>query len=75
MERTRWRQIEKLYHAAREFSGKDRICFLAQACSQDAERWGEVHSLLVAAEIDDEFLNTHLLKAGLRLLTGSAEHI
>ena len=46
MTEQRWRQIEKLYHAAREREPEQRAAFLAEACRGDAELRSEVESLL-----------------------------
>jgi len=42
----RWRQIEELYHAARERGPEERKALLAQACRGDAELREKVESLL-----------------------------
>jgi serine/threonine protein kinase len=42
----RLRQIEELYHAAREFEPDQRQAFLSKACGTDAEMLREVASLL-----------------------------
>jgi serine/threonine protein kinase len=42
----RWRQIEDLYHAAKETAPADRIALLDKACGTDAELRAEIESLL-----------------------------
>ncbi|HYL37609.1 MAG TPA: protein kinase [Bryobacteraceae bacterium] len=42
----RWRQVERLYHAALERELGKRAAFLAEACSQDDQLRREVESLL-----------------------------
>lgn len=46
MAEQRLKQIEKLYHAARERETEQRAAFLAEACRGDAELRSEVESLL-----------------------------
>jgi serine/threonine protein kinase len=42
----RWREIERLYHAAQEHDAEGRAAFLADACRNDEALRGEVESLL-----------------------------
>lgn len=46
MNAERWRQVERLYHSARERQGEDRDHFLAAACGGDEGLREEVESLL-----------------------------
>src|SRR5580658_7784683 len=60
----RWRKVEDLYHAAREFGVEGRAAFLAEACGSDAELRIEVESLLAedgsrAGMIDKPVPPTH----------------
>src|SRR5262245_274993 len=48
----RWRQIETLYHAARERDDGDRPRFLDEVCGEDRELRREVESLLGQASLD-----------------------
>src|SRR5215510_9018275 len=48
----RWRQIETLYHAARERDDGDRPRFLDGACGDDRELRREVESLLAQPSLD-----------------------
>jgi len=42
----RWREIERLYHAALERAAAERPAFLSEACGRDEELRREVESLL-----------------------------
>ena len=42
----RWREIERLYHAALERSAEERAAFLTEACGDDGALRREVESLL-----------------------------
>jgi hypothetical protein len=53
----RWQQIERLYHAAREYKPKQRSVFLADACRGDAELQSEVESLLAHNPSDDGLID------------------
>ena len=44
----RWRQIERLYHAALELEGSGRAAFLKGACGADNDLRREVESLLAS---------------------------
>jgi hypothetical protein len=46
MKAERWRQIETLFHAARELKPGERGVFLAKACAGDDELRREIDSLL-----------------------------
>lgn len=46
MKAERWRQIERLYHAALEREPDERAAFLDEACAGDDELRREVESLL-----------------------------
>jgi len=72
----RWREIELVFHRARELAGDQRAAFLDQTCSGDPEMLSEVASLLDCAEGAAEFVDG----LGLRVprmyegLAGSAPH-
>lgn len=53
----RWRQIERLYHAALECEPKDRGKFLADACGDDTELRSELESLLAHSKTTETFLD------------------
>src|SRR5450759_4798505 len=46
MEQQRWRQIEQLYHSARERDPSQIHAFLAEVCQGDEELRREIESLL-----------------------------
>ena len=48
MERDRWEQIERLYHAALEREPSQREAFLFEACAGDEDLRREVTGLLAA---------------------------
>jgi eukaryotic-like serine/threonine-protein kinase len=54
----RWRQIETVFHAARDRAAGDRVAFLDQACAGDSALRREVDSLLDQA--DDTLLRDGL---------------
>jgi eukaryotic-like serine/threonine-protein kinase len=56
-----WRQIERLYHAAREREPGERDRFLQEACADEKVR-GEVESLLRCEEQAGGFLETPALE-------------
>ena len=55
----RWREIETLYHSARERSAEERRAYLESACGGDETLLHEVESLLANDDLADEFLETH----------------
>lgn len=46
MEQQRWRQVEQIYHSAKERDPSQRHAFLAEACRGDEELRTEIESLL-----------------------------
>jgi eukaryotic-like serine/threonine-protein kinase len=54
----RWRDVERLYHAALERDRDKRAAFLAEACGDDAALLGEVESLLVYRAKSSDFIET-----------------
>ncbi len=52
----RWRELQKLLHAALERPASERAAFLEQACAGDAELRNEAASLLSSAEEAGDFL-------------------
>jgi Tol biopolymer transport system component/predicted Ser/Thr protein kinase len=52
----RWRQVERIYHAARELNGRAREEFLAKECAGDDDLRREVESLLVQADQHKSFM-------------------
>jgi len=63
MEPERWREIERVYHLAREQAAGRRSAFLEQACGGDEELRREVESLLSHADGAQEYLETVVLEA------------
>src|SRR5262245_57403275 len=62
MNAERWRQIEKLYYAARKCDANRRAAFLDQSCAGDEELRREVESLLASDAQAGDFLATPALK-------------
>ena len=46
MEQQRWRQVEQIYHSAKERDSSQRHAFLAEACRDDEDLRREIESLL-----------------------------
>jgi serine/threonine protein kinase len=59
MERTRWHEIEEIFHRALERPVEMRAAFLDSACGQDAELRQEVESLLEHDRLADGFLESY----------------
>lgn len=58
----RWRQIEEIYHSAREQAPETRVAFVTDACRGDGDLLQKVQSLLVADEQAGSFLETPALE-------------
>lgn len=54
----RWREIESLYHAARERDPGERARFLQEACGSDESLRDEVESLLANEDPASSFLES-----------------
>jgi len=63
MEPERWREIERVYHLAREQAPDRRAALLEQTCGGDEELRREVESLLSHAEGAEEYLKQGVLEA------------
>ncbi len=61
MNRERWQQVDKLYHAALERDEAERAAFLREACAGDDELRREVESLLVYAGQAEDFMESPAL--------------
>ncbi len=61
MKAEQWRQIEQLYHAARDRDPRERDQFLREACADEQVR-GEVESLLLCEDQADSFLEAPALE-------------
>lgn len=68
MEPERWREIERLYHAALERDKSQRATFIQQACSGDIALEQEVQSLLAQSEGGDSFLEAPALEVAAKAL-------
>ena len=62
----RWKQIEKLYHAALEREPEERSAFLDQACRGDEALRQEVESLLALEQPAESFIETPAIEAAAR---------
>jgi len=63
MELERWREIEPVYHLAREQAAERRAAFLEQACGSDGELRRQVESLLSHADGAEEYLHAGVREA------------
>ncbi|MGO8818071.1 MAG: protein kinase domain-containing protein [Terriglobia bacterium] len=68
MEPDRWREIDRLYHAALERERGQRSAFLREACRGDRDLQREVESLLAQEEDGDRFLEAPALEVAARAL-------
>jgi len=62
----RWREIERVYHLAREVTPDNRDSFLEQTCGGDGELRREVESLLNHADGAEQYLKGAVLKMAAR---------
>jgi eukaryotic-like serine/threonine-protein kinase len=60
----RWREIERLYHEARERPDDQRARFLAEACVADAALRAEVESMLASEPAAAGFMSTPAVGSG-----------
>ena len=74
MKSDRWREIDRLYHAALEREQGDRTAFLKQACAGDEGLHREVESLLAQADGGDNFLEAPALEVAARALAQEQAH-
>ncbi|HEV7892035.1 MAG TPA: serine/threonine-protein kinase [Pyrinomonadaceae bacterium] len=70
MKAERWRQVERLYHAALERGAARRAAFLAEACAGDDGLRGEVESLLSYEDRAEEFIESPALEVAARMMAG-----
>ena len=68
MELERWRQVERLYHAALEEEESERAAFLDGACSGDPALRDEVGSLLTYDQRAEHFMEVAALETAVKLL-------
>jgi len=64
----RWREIDRLYHAALEREPVQRSAFLKKACAGDQDLQREVESLLAQEDQGDGFLEASALEVAARAL-------
>lgn len=64
----RWRQIERLYHAALEHEGSGRAAFLEEACGGDRELRREVESLLSSSAAAGSFIEAPAMEVAAQSL-------
>jgi eukaryotic-like serine/threonine-protein kinase len=70
VEPERWRQIERLYHAALDVEESQRPRFLEDSCAGDESLQREVESLLAQVEEGESFLEGPALEAAAKALAG-----
>ncbi len=68
MERDRWEQIERLYHAALEREGDARDAYLDEACAGDDDLRREVAGLLASDNPSDSFIQSPAIEIAARAL-------
>jgi serine/threonine protein kinase len=73
MDPDRLREIEALYHSARERASTERLAFLKEACRNDEELFQEV-ALLLAPSSDSDPMEKPVFHMAAALLTGSEAH-
>src|SRR5215468_5552474 len=66
MERDRWEQIERLYHAALERGPDAREAFLDEACAGDEDLRREVAGLLACDVLSDSFIQSPAIEIAAR---------
>ena len=62
MKAEQWRQVERIYHAAREREAVGRAVFLSEACAGNEELRREVESLLEYEEQAEDFIESPALE-------------
>src|SRR5262245_54504554 len=72
MERDRWEQIERLYHAALERDPEARERFLDEACANDEALRREVAGLLACDVPSDGFIQSPAIEIAARALAAEA---
>jgi non-specific serine/threonine protein kinase len=74
LESERWREIDRLYHAALELERGDRTAFVNKACAGDEDLQREVESLLAQEDGGDGFLEAPALEVAARALAQEQAH-
>jgi serine/threonine protein kinase len=72
MKPERWKEVERIYHAAMQCQADERSAYLEQACAADPALRAEVESLLQYAQQPAKFLDTPALEVAAR---GLAENL
>src|SRR5687767_8276946 len=75
MNKTRWEEIENLYHAALEQRPASRKDFLLTESGGDTDLLREVESLLQSAESEDSFMAAAGFDIGFEILNHSSAHV
>src|SRR5262245_50526747 len=70
MDPNRWRDISRVYHAARALDGSKRSAYLRDACARDGELRREVQSLL---DEDEEAAERLMARSALHRAAAAAE--
>src|SRR6266542_2764086 len=70
MELDRWKQIERLYHAALECEAEAREAFLDEACAGDEDLRREVAGLLACDVPSDSFIQSPAIEIAARAMAG-----
>jgi eukaryotic-like serine/threonine-protein kinase len=71
LEPERWRQIEKLYHAALKLEGSGRAAFLERACGGDDDLRREVDSLLASDAAAGSFIEAPAMEVAAKALANN----
>ena len=73
MEPDRWRQVEKLYHAALKLSPSERSAFLDEQCRDDAELRREVSSLLSYETSAQTFIESPAFEVAAKIMAQGSD--
>ena len=68
MDANRWREIERVFHAALERPENQRVAFLDQACAGDVALRDEVGSMLAQGEHGASFIESPALEVAAKAL-------
>ncbi len=68
MKAERWRQVERLYHAALQRGAEGRAVFLAEACAGDDSLRREVESLLAYEDAAENFIESPALEVAAQMM-------
>ena len=71
MNAARWREIERIFHAALERHSYERDAFVEHECRGDADLGREVHALLNRAASAGNFLAQPAARLGARMIDGT----